>query len=121
MNAPSTAQNDPRLGASGVGAGVSLLVLLTLSMQIVLGGDGQVASLRGQGESARVCVKRLPTAMVRVIRDLTERREPAAAERAPIVSAPAERLTPVTSEGEIDSLSLVLGEWLLDLPPPAVG
>lgn len=119
MSTPNAAETDARAGAPSVGAGVSLLVLLTISMQIVLGGDGPLGALRG--DHARDCVRRLPTAMVRVIRDLAERRELVASERAPAVRVVARGDEHADPAPQRVSVRAAMGEWLLDLPPPGVG
>lgn len=98
---------------------MSLLVLLTLSVQLVIGAEAALASgapFRGEGISLR----RLPTEVVRVIRDLVERRETecettrVAVRRAGATPAPAAALEDVPGPVE------PLGAWLLDLPPPAL-
>ncbi len=99
--------------------GVSLLVLLTLSMQIVLGGEGLMLAAGGDASVAqRVCLRRMPTEVARVIRDLVERCEPAVERRAPSAwrvasAAPGAELGRVAG-----SVREAMGEWLLDLPPP---
>ncbi len=101
----------------GAGGGLSLLVLLTISVQLVVGAEAALASVGTMG-GERVCLRRLPTEVVRVIRDLVERRETegeatrvarAPAGPAPIVEAPLGVVGPVET----------IDVWLLDLPPPA--
>lgn len=108
--------------ARGSVSGVSLLVLLTLSMQIVLGGEGLgLAEVGRDASGTRVCLRRAPTAMARVILDLVERCEPAGEPGRVDVSllrAPGE---PVCPEGRRVRASGGMGQWLLDLPPPAIG
>lgn len=97
---------------------MSLLVLLTLSVQLVVGAETALASV-GPFGSEGICLRRLPTEVVRVIRDLVERRE-AESETTRVASrvggSPAPIVaTPESQPGPVEPL----GAWLLDLPPPA--
>ncbi|MFI4897747.1 MAG: hypothetical protein ACIARR_07970 [Phycisphaerales bacterium JB059] len=108
--------------ARGSVSGVSLLVLLTLSMQIVLGGEGLALAEAGRDASGtRVCLRRAPTAVVRVIRDLVERCEPSVEQRRVDLAQLGGPAEPARPEGRRVRAAGVMGQWLLDLPPPFVG
>ncbi len=110
------------MGVSALGGGVSLLVLLTLSMQIVLGGEGLLVTTSGNGSDAtRVCLRRMPTEVVRVIRDLVERRSPAGELERPTLERLAAETLGASPCGLCVGSTGGMGEWLLDLPPPARG
>ena len=116
------ASGSEQMQARASVGGVSLLVLLTLSMQIVLGGEGLALGEAGRdASSTRVCLRRAPIAVVGVIRDLVERREPSGEPRAVQLCAMGEGLGPVRAEGRRVRSGDAMGLWLLDLPPPVAG
>ena len=92
-------------------------MLLAISVQLVVGAEAAVAAGALGGE--RVCLRRLPTEVVRVIRDLVERHE-TQGEAALVVAAPSGRAPSVAvPRGEGGPVE-PLGAWLLDLPPPTL-
>ncbi len=103
----------------GAGGGLSLLVLLTISVQLVVGAESALASVGTLG-GERVCLRRLPTEVVRVIRDLVERRE-TEGEATRVASGITGEASPSVSTPEsVPGPVAPLGVWLLDLPPPTL-
>lgn len=95
---------------------MTLLVLVALSVQLAIGAQAALAS-----GPERVTLRRLPTEVVRVIRDLVERRETEPDAARAMARAWAGPAPTVATPGAVATRVGPLAAWLLDLPPPSAG